>query len=110
MKWINSLDCNFDILVYDRRIQKLKIVAPMPKQIGTTTMHFPGGVLPSPQINALWRSLGMTSKFRGNSLSLQCKDRVVYRIFTRPSAGDPLPPLSLHCKDREFPGNFYVVP
>ena len=33
-----------------------------------------------------------------------------YSIFTRPSATDPLPPLSLHCKDREFPRNFDVVP
>ena len=104
--------------------------------------------------------LGKTSKFRGNSLSLPCKDRAVYpspSIFTdnfplcsfiqeqskkivfgiqrakevfsnhlsngkmhffhknTPSLQDhqpstPLQPLSLHCKDREFPQNSDVVP
>ncbi len=35
-------NCNEE-LVYNLRTQKLKFVAPMPEQIGTTTMHFPEG-------------------------------------------------------------------
>ena len=31
-------------------------------------------------------------------------------LSLRDKIGSPLPPLSLHCKDKEFPSNFDVVP
>ncbi len=41
---------------------------------------------------------------------VRCIFHKKYSTFTRPAITDPLPPLSLHCKDREFPRNVDVVP
>ena len=60
---------------------------------------------------------GTTSKFDGNSLSLQCKDRSLYplpRLSLQPNLyslpePNPSPRISLHFKDREFPSKFDVA-
>ncbi len=78
------------------------------------------------EVHSLWT----TSIFRGDSLSLQYKDRVAYplpclsvqmnfsfslvkqKLAHKDSCFYPLPPsiVTLYCNDREFPRNFDVVP